>query len=127
MIGPMHPGVTLREEFMEPYRLGASHLSKVPGIPRNRIGGIEHGIRARRLRLVVVQRIPKKDTGIDGDQGAEPFTASRRDSSSLMAGSPETWRSIPLATPALCRTMVMQPSATKLRYSSPGPIPASLH
>ena len=123
----MHPGVTLREEIMEPYRLGASRLSKVPGIPRNRIGGIEHCIRARRLRLIIVHQIPKKDTGIDGDQGAGPFTASCTDSSSLTAGSPETWRSIPLAAPTLYRTMVMQPSAAKLRYSSPGPIPASLH
>ena len=28
MIGPIHPGVTLREDFMEPYKLSANGLAK---------------------------------------------------------------------------------------------------
>ena len=40
MIGPIHPGVTLREDFMEPYGLTAARLAKGLGVSRNRIGDI---------------------------------------------------------------------------------------
>ncbi|MCY4003227.1 MAG: HigA family addiction module antitoxin [Rhodospirillales bacterium] len=49
MIGPIHPGVTLREDFTEPYDLSANRLSKALGIPQNRISDIvrgRHGITA---------------------------------------------------------------------------------
>ena len=45
MIGPIHPGVTLRENFMEPYELSANGLSKALGIPQNRISDIVRGRR----------------------------------------------------------------------------------
>ncbi len=45
MIGPIHPGVTLREDFMEPYELSANGLSKALGIPQNRINDIVRGRR----------------------------------------------------------------------------------
>ena len=45
MIGPIHPGVTLREDFMEPYKLSANALSKALGIPQNRISDIVRGRR----------------------------------------------------------------------------------
>ena len=45
MIGPIHPGVTLREDFMEPYQLSANGLSKALGIPQNRISDIVRGRR----------------------------------------------------------------------------------
>ena len=45
MIGPIHPGVTLREDFMEPYELSANGLSKALGIPQNRISDIVRGRR----------------------------------------------------------------------------------
>ena len=45
MIGPIHPGVTLREDFMEPYDLSANGLSKALGIPQNRISDIVRGRR----------------------------------------------------------------------------------
>ena len=45
MIGPIHPGVTLREDFMEPHKLSANGLSKALGIPQNRISDIVHGRR----------------------------------------------------------------------------------
>ena len=45
MIGPLHPGVTLREDFMEPHKLGANGLSKALGIPQNRISDIVRGRR----------------------------------------------------------------------------------
>ena len=45
MIGPIHPGVTLREDFMEPYGLSANGLAKLLGIPQNRISDIVRGRR----------------------------------------------------------------------------------
>lgn len=45
MIGPIHPGVTLREDFMKPYELSANGLSKALGIPQNRISDIVRGRR----------------------------------------------------------------------------------
>ena len=45
MIGPIHPGVTLCEDFMEPYDLSANGLSKALGIPQNRISDIVRGRR----------------------------------------------------------------------------------
>ena len=45
MIGPIHPGVTLREDFMEPHGLSANALARALGIPRNRIGDIVRGRR----------------------------------------------------------------------------------
>ncbi len=45
MIGPIHPGVTLREDFIKPDRLSANSLSKALGVPQNRIGDIVHGRR----------------------------------------------------------------------------------
>ena len=45
MIGPIHPGVTLREDFMEPYELSANSLAKALGIPQNRISDIVRGRR----------------------------------------------------------------------------------
>ena len=45
MIGPIRPGVTLREDFMEPYELSANGLSKALGIPQNRISDIVRGRR----------------------------------------------------------------------------------
>ena len=46
MIGPIHPGVTLREDFMEAYRLSANGLAKLLGIPQNRISDIVRGRRS---------------------------------------------------------------------------------
>ncbi len=45
MIGPIHPGVTLREDFMEPYKLSANRLSKALGISQNRVSDIVRGRR----------------------------------------------------------------------------------
>ena len=45
MIGPIHLGVTLREDFMEPYKLSANGLSKALGISQNRISDIVRGRR----------------------------------------------------------------------------------
>ena len=45
MIGPIHLGVTLREDFMEPYQLNANSLAKALGIPQNRISDIVRGRR----------------------------------------------------------------------------------
>ena len=45
MIGPIHPGVTLREDFMEPYQLSANSLAKALGIPQNRVSDIVRGRR----------------------------------------------------------------------------------
>ena len=45
MNGPIHPGATLREDFMEPHGLGASGLARALGIPRNRVGDIVRGRR----------------------------------------------------------------------------------
>ena len=35
-IGPIHPGVILAEEFLEPLGLSACALAKAIGVPRNR-------------------------------------------------------------------------------------------
>ena len=45
MIGPIHPGVTLREDFMEPYGLSVARLAEALGVSRNRIGAILRGRR----------------------------------------------------------------------------------
>ncbi len=45
MIGPIHPGVTLREDFMEPCQLSANGLAQALGIPQNRISDIVRGRR----------------------------------------------------------------------------------
>ena len=45
-IGPIHPGVILKEEFLEPLGLGVYALAKAIGVPRNRITGIIRGERA---------------------------------------------------------------------------------
>ena len=45
-VGPIHPGVILREEFLEPLRLSAYALARAINVPRNRITGIVHGERA---------------------------------------------------------------------------------
>lgn len=45
MIGPIHPGVTLREDFMAPYGLSANGLARRLGIPQNRISDIVRGRR----------------------------------------------------------------------------------
>ena len=45
-VGPIHPGVILGEEFLEPLGLSAYALAKAIGVPRNRITGILHGARA---------------------------------------------------------------------------------
>ena len=44
-IDPVHPGITLREDFMEPHGLGASRLARVLGVPQNRISDILRGRR----------------------------------------------------------------------------------
>lgn len=45
-VGPIHPGVILEEEFLEPLGLSAYALAKATGVPRNRITGIVRGERA---------------------------------------------------------------------------------
>jgi addiction module HigA family antidote len=45
-VGPIHPGVILEEEFLEPLGLSAYALAKAIGVPRNRITGIVRGERA---------------------------------------------------------------------------------
>lgn len=45
MIGPIHPGVTLREDFMEPLDLSANGLAEALGVPQNRISDIVRGRR----------------------------------------------------------------------------------
>ena len=45
MIGPIHPGVTLREDFMEPLGLSANGLAGALGVPQNRISDIVRGRR----------------------------------------------------------------------------------
>lgn len=45
MIGPIHPGVTLHEDFMAPHGLCANGLAKRLGIPQNRISDIVRGRR----------------------------------------------------------------------------------
>lgn len=45
-VGPIHPGVILAEEFLEPLGLSAYALANAIGVPRNRITGIIRGERA---------------------------------------------------------------------------------
>ena len=45
-VGPIHPGVILQEEFLEPLGLSAYALAIAISVPRNRITGIVHGERA---------------------------------------------------------------------------------
>lgn len=45
MIGPIHPGITLREDFMEPLGLSANGLAEALGVPQNRISDIVRGRR----------------------------------------------------------------------------------
>jgi antitoxin HigA-1 len=45
-VGPIHPGVILQEEFLEPLGLSAYALANALSVPRNRITGIIHGERA---------------------------------------------------------------------------------
>jgi addiction module HigA family antidote len=45
-VGPIHPGVILEEEFLEPLGLSAYALAKAISVPRNRITGITRGERA---------------------------------------------------------------------------------
>ena len=43
---PIHPGVTLREDFMEPHGLSANRLGALVGVPPNRISDIVRGRRS---------------------------------------------------------------------------------
>ena len=43
MVGPIHPGATLREDFMEPHGLSAARLAEALGVSRNRIADILRG------------------------------------------------------------------------------------
>ncbi len=45
MIGPIHPGVTLYEDFMEPRGLSANGLARALDIPQNRVSDIVRGRR----------------------------------------------------------------------------------
>lgn len=45
-IPPIHPGVTLREDFMEPHGLSANRLGALVGVPPNRISDIVRGRRS---------------------------------------------------------------------------------
>ena len=45
MIGPIHPGVTLFEDFMEPHGLSASSLARALDIPQNRVSDVVRGRR----------------------------------------------------------------------------------
>jgi antitoxin HigA-1 len=45
-VGPIHPGVILDEEFLEPLGLSAYALAQAISVPRNRITGIVRGERA---------------------------------------------------------------------------------
>jgi addiction module HigA family antidote len=44
-IHPIHPGVTLREDFLEPYGLSANKLAEMLDVPQNRISEIVRGRR----------------------------------------------------------------------------------
>ena len=46
LIPPIHPGVTLREDFMEPHGLSANRLGALVGVPPNRISDIVRGRRS---------------------------------------------------------------------------------
>ena len=45
-LAPVHPGVVLKEEFMEPLRLSANALGAKIGVPPNRISEIIRGRRS---------------------------------------------------------------------------------
>ena len=45
-LGPIHPGVILEEEFLEPLGLSAYALARAIAVPRNRITGILRGERS---------------------------------------------------------------------------------
>ncbi len=45
MIGPIHPGATLREDLMAPHGLSANGLARRLGIPQNRVSDIVRGRR----------------------------------------------------------------------------------
>lgn len=45
-VGPVHPGVILEEEFLEPLGLSAYALARAISVPRNRITGIVRGERS---------------------------------------------------------------------------------
>lgn len=45
-IPPTHPGVILREEFLDPLGITAYRLAKSIGVPKNRVTGIVNGERA---------------------------------------------------------------------------------
>lgn len=42
---PIHPGVTLREDFLEPHAISANRLASILGVPQNRISDIVRGHR----------------------------------------------------------------------------------
>ena len=43
---PIHPGVTLKEDFMAPHNLSANKLANILGVPQNRISSIVRGQRS---------------------------------------------------------------------------------
>jgi antitoxin HigA-1 len=45
-VGPIHPGVILEKEFLEPLGLSAYALAEAISVPRNRITGIVRGERS---------------------------------------------------------------------------------
>jgi addiction module HigA family antidote len=45
VMAPTHPGVILREEFLEPMGISAYQLAKAIGVPQTRISAITHGRR----------------------------------------------------------------------------------
>lgn len=44
-MAPIHPGVILREEFLEPMGITSYQLAKAIGVPQTRISAITHGRR----------------------------------------------------------------------------------
>jgi addiction module antidote protein, HigA family len=45
VMAPTHPGVILREEFLDPMRITDYQLAKEIGVPQTRISAITHGQR----------------------------------------------------------------------------------
>lgn len=45
VMAPTHPGVILREEFLEPMGITEYQLAKALGVPQTRISAITHGKR----------------------------------------------------------------------------------
>jgi len=45
IMAPTHPGLILREEFLEPMGITDYHLAKAIGVPQTRISAITHGKR----------------------------------------------------------------------------------